>query len=780
MEAQNREEELFAAALNLPSNEREGYLARACEDAPSLQSRIGSLLRIVDSHRLRRDVSAMAREEVVGDHIGNYRLLEEIGAGGCGVVYLAEQVAPVRRDVALKIISLGMNSADVTARFEAERQVLALMDHPNIAKVHDAGSTASGRPYFVMELVRGIRITDYCNQLRLPVTERVTLFMQVCQAIQHAHYKGIVHRDIKPSNVLVTLVDGAPVVKVIDFGIAKATQGRLTEETLLTAMEQFVGTPAYVSPEQTEPGSLRVDTRSDVYSLGVLLYELLTASRPFESNHTSATAYANLRERIRSEEPIRLSIRIANSDRLTHIAELYRVSAKKLILEVRGDLDWIVLRCLEKEPVRRYQTANELWSDLRQFLRHEPIAARPHGFVYTLGKFARRHRVGCTTAAAILLILVASGMVTASMAVRLVTANALAEDFGSFVRDAMIVSTGAFDPEELDHPDYIGKVMAAAGQMHIPSVTNNKLSEAAAHEVLGSGYFSMGWNQPAAQQFGKALAIYSKEERRGDRWIAAAGAQLRALSFAGRYDLARAVGADALERLSKRYGTAHPKTRAFMEALAFYHLRQGSYEAARALLEPEVEGLIRGRLSIDLEQIERIASGAPLYRHPTEQRTGNVNLDRLEAMAILSLIYAAEGEQAGAEELARTVVAERTYALGGLNSETLMGVRLLGEVYAAGGKFGLAADALVESEVTKRRLVFLPNVRFLDVYTCGFSDDPLDDVARPWRAEKLIEQSEFKAQQRRIEHVVSPPMRDCTVIPIPMSTEAGVFPIRKQ
>ena len=387
MEQNRREENLFAAALNLPLKEREGYLARACEGEASLQTRLISLLRIVESSRLRDNLAFNSTSEIVGDRIDDFRLLEEIGEGGCGIVYLAEQLAPVQREVAFKMIRLGMDSKDVMTRFQAERQVLALMDHPNIAKVLDAGTTTSGRPYFVMELVRGINITDYCNQVRLTVRERVELFMQVCQAIQHAHDRRIIHRDIKPANVLVTLVDGTPVVKVIDFGVAKATQGRLTEETLFTAMEQFVGTPAYVSPEQTEPGNVRVDTRSDVYSLGVLLYELLTSCRPFDSDRTSVTAFVTLRERIRSEDPIRPSIRVANADRLADIAEPYRVSAQRLIRQISGDLDWVVLRCLEKQPVHRYQAASELWSDLRQYLRNEPIAARPHGLAYALGSF---------------------------------------------------------------------------------------------------------------------------------------------------------------------------------------------------------------------------------------------------------------------------------------------------------------------------------------------------------------------------------------------------------
>ena len=270
------DEDLFAGALAMPAAERSGYIARACADDSAAFGRLTALLDSFD------DAVNFVAERCV-EQIGAYRLLRELGEGGCGIAYLAEQLAPVRRHVALKIIKPGMDTKSVVARFEAERQLLALMDHPNVAKVFDAGSTPAGRPYFVMELVRGIRVTEYCEQLHLSIAERLQLFVQVCQAIQHAHHKGVMHRDIKPSNVLVTMHDGLPVVKVIDFGIAKATQGPMSEQTLHTAVDQFIGTPAYISPEQTDHSQRNVDTRSDIYSLGVLLYELLTGCTPLDT-----------------------------------------------------------------------------------------------------------------------------------------------------------------------------------------------------------------------------------------------------------------------------------------------------------------------------------------------------------------------------------------------------------------------------------------------------------------------------------------------------------------
>ncbi|MBL9138686.1 MAG: protein kinase [Verrucomicrobiales bacterium] len=329
------------------------------------------------------------------DRIGNYRLLQQIGEGGFGIVYMAEQREPVRRRVAIKIVKLGMDTKAVVARFEAERQALALMDHPHIAKVLDAGATEAGRPYFVMELVRGIPITEYCDREKLPARQRLELLVQVAHAVQHAHQKGIVHRDLKPSNILVGVQDGAPVPKVIDFGIAKAVAGQeLTDKTLFTAFEQFMGTPAYMSPEQAETGALDIDTRSDIYSLGVLMYELLAGRTPFETKELLRIGMDRMRAVIRETEPPRPSARISTmveADR-TAVAERRRVSSPALIGLLRGDLDWIVMRCLEKDRNRRYSTANALAADIQRHLSDEPVVARPQSGLYRLGRSVRRNR----------------------------------------------------------------------------------------------------------------------------------------------------------------------------------------------------------------------------------------------------------------------------------------------------------------------------------------------------------------------------------------------------
>jgi serine/threonine protein kinase len=401
------EEALFAAALERPAAERSAFLKGACLGDQPLRQRLEALLAAHDTTNnllhtaaspaptLRIDFPDDPPDDAVGQTLERYKLLEKVGEGGCGVVYVAEQTEPVRRRVALKVIKLGMDTKQVVARFEAERQALAMMDHPNIAKVLDAGTTEKGRPFFVMELVRGIPITAYCDQAHLRTQERLDLFIKVCQAIQHAHQKGIIHRDIKPSNILVTLHDGVPVPKVIDFGIAKATEGRLTDNTVYTQLHQFIGTPAYMSPEQADMSGLDIDTRSDIYSLGVLLYELLAGSTPFDAKELMASGIDAMRKTIREKEPPRPSTRLATlgADQLTTTAKRRSADTSKLLHQLKGDLDWIVMKCLEKDRQRRYDTANGLAADLERHLTNEPVVARPPSAAYKFQKAFRRNTV---------------------------------------------------------------------------------------------------------------------------------------------------------------------------------------------------------------------------------------------------------------------------------------------------------------------------------------------------------------------------------------------------
>ena len=342
---------------------------------------------------------------------GRYKILQMLGEGGFGVVYMAEQTAPVRRRVAIKVIKAGMDTRQVVARFEAERQALAMMEHPGIAKVLDGGETDEGRPFFVMELVRGTPITHYCDREQLDTPTRLALFLQVCQAVQHAHQKGIIHRDLKPSNILITAPDGAePVPKVIDFGVAKAMESSLTDKTLFTRFEQMIGTPAYMSPEQAgSEGGIDVDTRADIYALGVLLYELLTGTTPFEAKTLQKAAFEEVRRILREEEVPRPSARLGSleAERRTTIAKERGTEVGGLGKQLRGDLDWIVMKAIEKDRRRRYETANALALDVERHLGDEPVSAGPPTAAYRTSKFLRRHKAPLAVAATVLLLLVA-------------------------------------------------------------------------------------------------------------------------------------------------------------------------------------------------------------------------------------------------------------------------------------------------------------------------------------------------------------------------------------
>ncbi|MCX7667161.1 MAG: serine/threonine protein kinase, partial [Gemmataceae bacterium] len=392
------EESLFQQALELPPAQRAAFLEQACPD-PALRARVKELLAadaaISPAQPLGQTTGYQPLSEVAGTLIaGRYKLLQQIGEGGMGTVWMAEQTEPIKRKVAVKLIRVERSqSKTILARFEAERQAIALMDHPHIAKLLDAGTTESGAPFFVMELVKGIPLNDFCDQHRLTIPQRLNLFMQICSAVQHAHQKGIIHRDLKPSNILVESHDGKPVPKVIDFGLAKATTGlQLTEHSLFTGFGTVLGTPLYMAPEQASFNSLDIDTRADIYALGVILYELLTGTTPITRETFKKMALEEMLRLIREQEAPTPSSRLSSSERAPTVAANRQIEPAKLGRFIKGELDWIVMKALAKERDRRYETANGFARDIERFLNHEPVSAGPPSAAYRLKKFVRRNR----------------------------------------------------------------------------------------------------------------------------------------------------------------------------------------------------------------------------------------------------------------------------------------------------------------------------------------------------------------------------------------------------
>ncbi|HKE92859.1 MAG TPA: serine/threonine-protein kinase [Povalibacter sp.] len=741
-ESFSREEELFAAALALPPVERSGYLERACGSDRELRARVDALLDALtpaekflegdpwdlSAHRPAWSGGVAAPE---GEYIGEYKLLRELGEGGGGVVYLAQQAAPVRRQVALKIVKPGMDTRALIARFEAERQTLAMMDHPNIARVYDAGATSSGRPYFVMELVRGIRITTYCEQTCIDVGERLGLFIQVCHAVAHAHQNGIIHCDIKPSNILVTLHDSVPVVKVIDFGIAKATYQESSQDALHMTLGPFVGTPAYVSPEQLEPTAQSIDARSDIYSLGVLLYELLTGCTPVDTGELMTVGLEEIRRRICEQEPPTPSQRFASLPPAAAMlaAQRRRTDAFRLARLLRGDLDWIVMRCLEKDRERRYSCVKALILDIQRFLQNEPVAARPPALAYKIRKFARRNRTVFVTGSAIAATMLVATAISIALAVyasgaqhRAQTEAATSKAIADFLQQDLLAQ--AAPDEEADRDLKLRTVLDRAADKIGNRFVGRPLVEAAIRETLGKTYDALGEYDTSYEHLRRAYELLRQQAGTDDaRTLVAAGYLVSNLVVRGKLDEAEPLAVATLATQRRILGEEHRDSLESASNLASIYHQQGRYAAAAEIFERTlaIEKRVLGpddretlttmnNLALSLRNQGELERAAKLHAEELERSTrvlGPEHPDTLTSMSNLAIVYTEQGRFAEATELTRRGCELSGRVAGPEHPETLTCLHNLASSLSDEGRFA-DARALQQQVVDSARRTLGP------------------------------------------------------------------------
>lgn len=760
---------IFNEACKLDGAAREEFLRVACGDDAGLRAEVDSLLKADDdagsflaggaAHDPEQTMpmtpaglhpATAAPAEQPGTRIGRYKLLQEIGEGGFGTVWMAEQEEPVRRRVALKIIKLGMDTRQVIARFEAERQALAMMDHPCIARVYDAGATDKGRPYFVMELVKGVPITDYCDKQNMSFNERLTLFVQVCNAVQHAHQKGIIHRDLKPSNILVTRIDHKPAPKVIDFGIAKATRQRLTEQTMFTEYGQFIGTPAYMSPEQADPIGDDIDTRSDIYSLGVILYQLLTGVTPFDIKTMRAAALDEIKRIIREVDPPRPSTRLSSlGDELNTVARQRALEPRRLGTLLQGDLDWIIMKALEKDRSRRYETASGLAADVERYMHNEPVSATPPGSVYRLRKFVVRNRGLVTAGAVVALTLLVGvmgttyGMISAqrqrekaiiSEQAAIAGRNrAAAAEADARARAAEVEQVAAFQSRQfgdIDIPlaamqlkeDLLDKVRAAAVEAKMSATDIDARVSALRMDIAGADLTGLVLHAFEKSIFAPALAAIEQQfaaqpavRARLQQTIAKTTRELGMLQFAEGPQRA------ALETRRTALGADHVDTLDSMTQMGTLLRAQGKLADAEPYFVDALKGLRQTAGEDDartltclaatgiLRQLQgRLDDAAKCYRECLDRGTrvfGPEDRFTLEATANLGFLLCYQNQFDEAEALLKRALDGRRRVLGADHAETIQTINSLGALMRYRNQFDEADRYYSEALAARRRVL---------------------------------------------------------------------------
>ena len=769
---QNRPEEILHQAIKIKEPaEQKKFLDKACEGNAYLRAEVESLLKAYAKSGDFLEIPAIDPNITVetepliekpGTVIGRYKILEKIGEGGMAVVYMAEQKQPVRRKVALKVIKLGMDTKEVIARFEAERQALALMDHPHIAKVFDAGTTDSGRPYFVMEMVRGISITDYCDQQKLPTRERLELFLQVCNAVQHAHQKGIIHRDLKPSNIMVTLHDGRHIAVVIDFGIAKATSQQLTEKTLFTRYAQMIGTPEYMSPEQAEMSRMDVDTRTDIYSLGVLLYELLTGTTPLASDTLRAAGYAEIQRLIRDSQPPKPSTRLSSlGATLGNTALCRQTTPENLRKTLKGDLDWIVMKSLDKDRTRRYETAHALVEDIERHLRDEPVLAGPPSTIERCRKFVRRHRAMVSGAAAVLLVLVLGIIGMAVFAIKADKARDEAMAFANFLEEDIF---GTLDPWRAQNVGVEELLEAAHNKIEAGTFRDEPLVDARVRKMVGTAYHRLGQFQRADRHLSLAMESFKKLRGEYDPETLKTGIELGYLYlFWYRLEEVEPLMVKILEDCRKVFGERDTITLEAMDILGSTYMFQFRQEA-ESLLRPAYEiarqelgekhedtllyGCVLGALCMQegkLGEAERLLTDALI-----DSQT-KIHHHQFHFTNALVQLYKAQKRYDEAEDMARKNYQAARQSLGLDHRETIFSMLTFATVQVACERYDDAERLLLEAVDIRNQNKptqpdwMSPRIMLAMFYAYRGQHDRMDELVRLHRQE-LQEDKKLLAQ----------------------------------